>query len=235
MGKSGTYRGQGEGAAGSVRGSVEGDHQLAEDHVDCGAGGGFEGTGRGVSPHCWRSAARKCWRRLEVGVRKVWFVHWWRRDVSQPSARPKQVALVLDELRRRTDELSRRSESMSARCGILIASAALVAALQEGRAVDGWLVAGVVLSLVAAVLGVVAIFPRRIRYPEIEETRSELYRRASIADAQWWLVDRLTEQYADAREFLKARGHLLRWGFVLLGLSIIATAGSVVTEFRGRR
>lgn len=156
---------------------------------------------------------------------------WWLRDRSQPSARPEQVALVLDELRRRTEELSRRSESMSARCGMLIASAALVATLQQGRAVDGWLAAGVLLSLTAAVIGVCAIYPRKIRYPEIEETRAELYRRGYIADAQWWLVDRLTEQYVDAREFLKVRGHLLRWGFVLLGLSIIASAGSVVSEF----
>lgn len=153
--------------------------------------------------------------------------------VIPPRKRPKHVALVLDEVRRRSEELSKRSESMSARCGILIASAALVATLQQGREADGWLALGAVLALVSAGLGVVGIFPRKIAMPSISKTRSELYLKGTVADAQWWLVDEMAQYYAKASSYLEMRGHLLRWGFVLLGVSILTTAGSVVSDFLG--
>lgn len=72
-----------------------------------------------------------------------------------------------------------------------------------------------------------------IRYPDVTETRTELFRRQYIADGQWWLVDRLTDQYFDASQHLRDRGRLLRAGFVVLALSILLTAGSVVSQYVG--
>lgn len=169
-------------------------------------------------------------RRISACLRR-----WWTEaeESALPADRPEQVAFVLREMLRRTEELSRRSESMSSRSGILIASAALTATLQQGRDVDVWLLAGVVLSLIAACLGVAAIFPRFIRYPDVMNARQEIYRRSAIADAEWWLADRLSEQYQDAAKHLGTRGALLRTGFVVLVASILATAGSVVAEFAG--
>lgn len=159
---------------------------------------------------------------------------WKRKPSALPEHRPAQVALVLREMLRRTEDASRRSESMSSRAGILIASAALTAALQEGREADGWLVAAIVLSLVAAGLGVAAIFPRKMNFPDVMTARTELYRRGNIADAEWWLADRLAEQYATAARYLEFRGRILRVGFLVLVVSIFAMAMSIIIEFRGR-
>lgn len=147
--------------------------------------------------------------------------------ITQPSYRPAQVAVILEELRRRTEEMSRRSESLSARAGILVASAALIAALQDGRGTGPLILGAVVLALFAAGAGISAIFPSVIRYPTIDDTRREIFARGDVEDGQWWLIDRLTEQYADSAEHVKRRGTLLRLGFILLGLSIVLTAIAV--------
>lgn len=141
-----------------------------------------------------------------------------------PAARPKQVAFALDELRRRVEEIGKRSESLSSRAGVLVASAALVAALQDGRNENAAILGAVALALVAAAFGVAAIFPGRTIYPTIEETRAEIWRRVDVPDSQWWLVNQLSVQYESAHRSLERRGILLRGGFVSLGVSILLTA-----------
>lgn len=147
--------------------------------------------------------------------------------IMKPSYRTAQVALILDELRRRTEEMSKRSESLSARAGILVASAALIATLQDGRGTGPLVLGAVVLALAAAGAGISAIFPSFIRYPTIDDTRRMIFSKGDVEDAQWWLIDRLTEQYADSAAHVKRRGDFLRLGFILLGLSIVLTAISV--------
>lgn len=147
--------------------------------------------------------------------------------ITKPSYRPAQVALILEELRRRTEEMSKRSESLSARAGILVASAALIATLQDGRGTGPLVLGAVVLALLAAGAGISAIFPSLIRYPTIDDTRRMIFAKGDVEDGQWWLIDRLTEQYEDSAEHVKRRGTLLRLGFILLGSSIVLTAISV--------
>lgn len=147
--------------------------------------------------------------------------------INKPSYRPAQVALILDELRRRIEEMSRRSESLSARAGILVASAALIATLQDGRGTGSLVLGAVVLSLAAAGAGIAAIFPSRVRYPDVEVTQKEIFAKGDVADGQWWLIGGLTQQYQDLSEQLKRRGTLLQLGFILLGLSIVLTAIAV--------
>jgi hypothetical protein len=147
--------------------------------------------------------------------------------ISKPSYRPAQVALILEELRRRTEEMSKRSESLSARSGILVASAALIATLQDGRGTGPLVLGAVALALAAAGAGISAIFPSVIRYPTIDDTRRQIFAKGDVEDGKWWLVDRLTEQYQDSARHVKRRGNLLRLGFILLGMSIVLTAVAV--------
>lgn len=169
---------------------------------------------------------------------------WWRdmrsartkrlySERNTPAARPEQVALALEELRRRVDGISQRSESLSARAGVLVASAALVAALQDGRNQNEAILGAVALALVAAAFGIAAIFPGRTAYPSIDDTRAEIWMRADIPDSQWWLVDRLSEQYESAAGQLERRGLFLRGGFVSLGVSILLTAIGIATSAGG--
>lgn len=153
--------------------------------------------------------------------------------ISKPTYRPAQVALILDELRRRSEEMSRRSESLSARAGILVASAALIATLQEERGTDPLTLGAVVLALLSAGAGIAAIFPSLIRYPTIDDTRRIIFAKGDVEDGQWWLIDRLTEQYEDSAEHVKRRGTLLRLGFGLLGFSIVLTAFAVAKTSGG--
>lgn len=174
-----------------------------------------------------------------MGIKLLW--GRWRgvRDrrrlekISRPSYRSAQVSLILEELRRRTEEMSKRSESLSARAGILVASAALIATLQDGRGSGPLVLGAVVLALAAAGAGISAIFPSLIRYPTIDDTRRQIFAKGDVEDGQWWLVDRLTEQYQDSAQHVRRRGNLLRLGFILLGLSIVLTA-IAVAETAGR-
>lgn len=147
---------------------------------------------------------------------------------KSPEDRPEQVALALEELRRRAERLAARSESLSSRAGILVATSALVATLQQGVDPSPLMGVAAALSLLAAVFGLVAIFPNRTILPSVRETRKKIYQTHEVAEAQWWLVDQLVVEYESAAPSVHRRGMLLRIGFIVLGSALLFTVVAVL-------
>jgi hypothetical protein len=120
-----------------------------------------------------------------------------------------------------------RNASMEQRATILIGAASVVGALQVDSTPSGWLIANLLLSFVAAICGVVVVFPRKGDALDVRAMREGLSKMQPRAGRDKLLDIKLDVLEADEK-WLMTRGKWARAGFISLSLSIaLALLGAV--------
>jgi len=134
-----------------------------------------------------------------------------------------------DELRsvnaavdRELDDYTKRDSAMQGRATVLIGAASVVGAVQIGDAAT-WQLVGVGLSLLAAVAGVVVVFPRGGDAFNPRTLWEEVYAGTSEEEALHHTIRVKLETLDKDDKWLSTRGKFARVGFVLLALSVLAT------------
>ncbi|MBB5844917.1 hypothetical protein HD599_003240 [Conyzicola lurida] len=121
-----------------------------------------------------------------------------------------------------------RNASMEQRATILIGAASVVGALQVDSTPSGWLIANLLLSFVAAICGVVVVFPRKGDALDVRKMRTGMSKMPVRAGREKLLDIKLEVLEADEK-WLMTRGKWARTGFIALSLSIaLALLGAVV-------
>jgi hypothetical protein len=137
--------------------------------------------------------------------------------------------LIADELNSEIASFVDRSTAMEQRATILIGAASVVGALQVGSAPSGWLIANLALSFLAALCGVVVVFPRRGDALDVRAMRKGLSSMTLRAGRDKLIETKLDNLEADEK-WLSTRGSWARAGFVALTLSIaLAILGAVAS------
>lgn len=138
--------------------------------------------------------------------------------------------IVNSELNREIESFVQRSSAMEQRATILIGAASVVGALQTSISFSPALVANLSLSFIAAVAGVIVVFPRRGDALDVRAMRDGLLSMPARNGREKVIATKLEILEADEK-WLDRRGVVARIGFVALALSIgIALAGSFVVS-----
>jgi hypothetical protein len=144
------------------------------------------------------------------------------------SDRDEAFDLISAELTTEMASFVDRSASIEQRATILIGAASVVGALQVDSIPSSWLVANLLLSFVAAICGVVVVFPRKGDALDVRKMRKGMSRMPLRAGREKLLDIKLEVLEADEK-WLMTRGKWARAGFIALSLSIaLALIGAVV-------
>lgn len=134
------------------------------------------------------------------------------------------IDLLGAELTHQRQGYASRASSMNSRLGILVAAASLVTGLQSSTTSPGlFVVIGACLSALAALTGVFGFWPRSGDENGIESLQAELWN-LSPDHAAYLLLHRQLEVLKDDEQFLRRKAWVVRVGFALLALSIVAAA-----------
>lgn len=140
-----------------------------------------------------------------------------------------QLALVSEELTSEAAAQVQRANAMEQRATILIGAAGVAGALQFTGTPSWATYVNLALTFLAAVAGVVVVFPRRGDVLDIRAIRNAVLQ-MSATEAQYRLVDTKIEILEQDEQWLTRRGHITRVGFAFLALSILfALIGSATS------
>jgi hypothetical protein len=139
--------------------------------------------------------------------------------------RKEELLLVNAAVDRELDDYTKRDSAMQARATLIIGAASVVGVIQLGDGLSGWAVVNVVLSLLAALAGVVVVFPHTGDRFNPRKMRNEFYAGKGEDEVLHHIVETKLEILADDEKSLRFRGRFARVGFVLL---ILGTAAAVV-------
>ncbi len=139
----------------------------------------------------------------------------------------RRFALLASELDSEIASFVSRDASMQQRATILVGAASVVGALQVGTSFDWATVASLVLSFIAAVSGVVVIFPRTGDALDVRALRDGLVSMAP-EDGAAKLIDTKLEILEADEKWLSRRGWFARVGFISLSLSIAVATIAVL-------
>jgi hypothetical protein len=133
-----------------------------------------------------------------------------------------ELKLTADAVNRELSDFVGRDSAMQSRAAILIGAASVVGALKISNPTDWFAFAQLGLTFLAAVCGLVMIFPRRGNGFNARTMRDEAYKGASTEELLHHAVRVKIDNLDDDEKRLKVRGAFARLGFVLLALSIVA-------------
>ncbi|MFS0735289.1 hypothetical protein ABC304_07640 [Microbacterium sp. 1P10UB] len=142
--------------------------------------------------------------------------------------RAEQIEVLLAEMEARLTDLRVRAENLSSRAGVLVASASITTSLLDVSASRQVVMGAAVFGLLAAALGVYALFPGRSQYANLLDLRTDILK-SSKASATLLVADDKIRFYLAAGKRLQARGWAVRLGFLCLALSV----GTAVLGFIG--
>lgn len=147
------------------------------------------------------------------------------------SGRQPELLLIAAVADRELEDASNRDASMRARASILIGAASVVGAIQLGTEFNFFLIGSLLLSLAAAVCGVIVVFPRTSGAFNPRTMWNEIYAGAPIDEALHHMV-RVKLKWLDSEDAsLGRRSNWARAGFVLLTVSIVlAAAGTIFPD-----
>ncbi|TBN56471.1 hypothetical protein EYE40_03130 [Glaciihabitans arcticus] len=144
-----------------------------------------------------------------------------KKVVTPTDRRYESARLYIDEVSKHLALISARRESMNNRAGLLVASASVSAGFATVDSPSGWEVTALVLTTIAAILGIVALWPTKTDVVSIELVRDTVLPNANAASltelGDTWFV-----MVPDAARRLKIRAYVVASGFVLLGLSLVS-------------
>jgi hypothetical protein len=135
-----------------------------------------------------------------------------------------ELTLVNAEVDRELASYVHREASMQSRATILVGAASLVSAVQIGGGFAPLNLATLVLSFVAAVLGVLVVFPRSGDAPNPSRMHRAILEGVSSEEALHRMIKAKLETLDEDEDSLKKRGRLARAGLIILALSILASA-----------
>lgn len=130
-----------------------------------------------------------------------------------------QLALISRELDSEIASQSQRSAAMEQRATLLIGAASVVGALQATDGFSWFVGANLLLSFVAALAGVIAVFPRRGDALDVRPMRNAVLGMDSLL-AEYRIADTKLEILEADETWLSNRGAIVRIGFIALTLSI---------------
>lgn len=147
-----------------------------------------------------------------------------RKQIRELRERREIIDALGAEVERQRESLSVRASAMTTRLSVLVAAASVTGGLQltQGQPTP-WYVVGVFLAGMAALLGGVGLWPRGGGENGVEDLQDELWNEPP-AVAAYVLVHRKLEILKDDESTLKFRAWFARFGFLALGLSVIAIA-----------
>lgn len=140
----------------------------------------------------------------------------------------RHLDVVSSELDAEFSSYVTRDSAMQQRATILIGAASIVGALQVDTS-PGWAtVSSLVLSLLAAIAGVVVVFPRTGDALDVRAMRDG-FLRMPLSEGRYKVIDTKLEILEADDKWLRLRGIFARWGFIALTLSIaIAVAAAIL-------
>lgn len=153
--------------------------------------------------------------------------------MRKPNERPwkgkkNQLLLVNEVVDREVDDASGRDASMRSRATILIGAASVVGAIQLGNDFNLFFAIGLILSLAAAVCGVIVVFPRTSGAFSPEAMRDELYDGTPLDEVLHHMVRVKLKWLSAEDDSLRRRSWFARIGFILLIVSIVFAALSTI-------
>lgn len=134
-----------------------------------------------------------------------------------------QLVLVHDELLRRQASQTHRLTSIQTMSGLLIGSAAIVAALIGSLGFGGPVKWALFWALVATSCGIIAVFPRAIYELRPSAVRQRLLALDQV-DAYLWLIDQHMRHIELREEIIAARFRWMRSGFIALAIVMMLVA-----------
>lgn len=134
-----------------------------------------------------------------------------------------ELLLVNNEVDRELASLVHRESSMQSRATILVGAASVVGAIQIGDNISPFTIATLLLSLAAAILGVLVVFPRTGDAPDPQRMHEAVLNGTDADEAVHRMIEIKLKTLREDEDSLKSRGKLARAGLVLLSLSILAS------------
>jgi hypothetical protein len=141
-------------------------------------------------------------------------------DVARLSEHTTQLASLSAELDRQRQSFTSRQSAMYSRAAILVGSASIASGIQSAGHSDPWAALGVFASLLAALLGVVALWVRTGPEPDMGKFRDKLYELAPGA-MELTLFDAKLDAHGLDEASLTRRRRLVNLGFTALSLAIL--------------
>ena len=135
-----------------------------------------------------------------------------------------ELSLVNVEVDRELASYTHRDSGMQSRATILVGAASVVGAIQlsEGFAVLN--IVNLALSFLAAVCGVMVVFPRRGDAPDPRRMRDAVLDGTTAEEALHRMLEVKLDTLDEDEDSLKRRGRWARAGLILLALSVLAAA-----------
>ncbi|MBF4619497.1 hypothetical protein ITJ44_15585 [Clavibacter sp. VKM Ac-2873] len=146
--------------------------------------------------------------------------------------RSRHLSIIEAELDAEIKSFVARDSAMQQRATILIGAASITGALQAGTTLGWATIASLVLSFMAAVAGVVVVFPRTGDALNIRTMRDGLLT-MPIEQGRYKVTDTKLEILEADDKWLSTRGKIARIGFIALTLSIAIAAVAVLLPDNG--
>jgi len=128
------------------------------------------------------------------------------------------------------DETFRANQTVYTLGGLLVGASAINASLiSAGSDVTGWMAGSVAFSLVAAILGLVAIYPRKGKFIKPERIREVFDSKDPLVAAKW-LNEGLVEQLLDHAPKVQDRWKLISGGLIVLAAAIVCALAPIAVE-----
>ncbi|WP_405475866.1 hypothetical protein [Paenarthrobacter ilicis] len=131
-----------------------------------------------------------------------------------------QIHLFREVMDDRVEALSKRTEQVNSRAALLITAAALTSTLSTSNVSNTWAILAMVMTLAAAAVGVVSIFPTKATYPDPSELRTR-FLESTVCQAELDHADAQVTTYDEQVKKLHRRARWVQVGFLLLGSSIL--------------
>jgi hypothetical protein len=142
----------------------------------------------------------------------------------------RRLDLAAQELDRELAAYGARDTAMQQRATVLIGAASITGALQVTAVVPLWIhVTSLCLSLLAAVAGVVVVFPHTGDALDVRTMRDAM-KKTSFIRGYRKLIDVKLEILEADEKWLTTRGRFARLGFIALTVSIALAAAAAVTQ-----
>jgi len=147
-----------------------------------------------------------------------------------------ELSLVNAEVDRELSSYTHRDGGMQSRATILVGAASVVGAIQLSEGFALLNVVNLALSFLAAVCGVVVVFPRRGDAPDPRKMHSAVLKDTSPEEALHRMIEVKLDTLDEDDTALRRRGWWARAGLILLALSVLAAAiGAFFPEADGKQ
>lgn len=144
--------------------------------------------------------------------------------------RKEELLLVNAAVDRELEDYTKRDSAMQARATLIIGAASVVGVVQLEAGLSGWALANVFLSLLAALAGVVVVFPHGGDRFNPRTMRDEFYAGTDEEEVLHHTVRAKLEILEADEASLRKRGKFARLGFILLIAATAAAVAGVLTS-----